>query len=139
MSSAISHIINSRISEMNLTNNEIASKINCTEGTVRNIRRGDLGSRSFEVISALCNLLDIPIEMLAEVERSNMFSKEDLSFLMSFRNADSRAQADVLLILNAHQKSIPANSDIYEKSLESLSKAQQQNGSHSSEEKEIAP
>ena len=103
MSNAISYIINSRISELKLTNTEIAEKIKCTEGTVRNIRRGDLGARSFEVVSSLCKLLSIPIELLAEVEKSNMFSQEELSFVMLYRNADPRSQRDALMLLKAHQ------------------------------------
>lgn len=103
MSNAISSIINARIEEMKLNNYEIAEKIKCTEGTVRNIRRGDLGSRSFEVVSALCELLNIPIELLAEIEKSHMFSEEDVSFLMIFRNADPRARADAIALLKSHQ------------------------------------
>ncbi len=136
MSNAISHIINARIEEMKLNNYEIAEKIKCTEGTVRNIRRGDLGSRSFEVVSALCKLLDIPIELLAEIEKSNMFSEEDISFLMLFRNSDSRARTDAIMLLKAHQRiQEPSEPSLIETAHRMRAKAIEQN-SHPSAIKE---
>jgi repressor LexA len=120
------------IRDQGYTLKSFSDKIDMRYTTLLSILKGSLGGAAVDRVSKICHGIGISIDDLVSLDDENNQSSitiNEISILALYKNADSRAQQDALMILKAHPV-IDASSEntIMEAARHVIEKAKAQNG-----------
>lgn len=103
MSKVQAYLIDQKMKQLKYNNVTLANAVGSSEATIRKIRKGDLSGTAFDTVVAVCQKLDIPVTLLAQIDGMESLTADEAALLIHYRSADSRAQWSAKQLLAATQ------------------------------------
>ena len=103
MTKVQAYLIDEKMKQLEYNNVSLAKAVGTSEATIRKIRKGDLSGTAFDTVVAVCQQLDIPVSLLAQIDGMESLTTDEATLLLHYRSADSRAQWSAQQLLSATQ------------------------------------